>query len=208
MELNSSKHVIIISVVAHCDTSGSQSYNLRLAQKRLDAVLLKIDSTAKTTIAQGEKISSKAKNYDAQLHRRVDIIYSDKSKEPPNLTEGVAEFMQNSNSKFNIDLEILFYPGESRMLPKCFPEVKELLRVMKKHPTLEVHIHGHVCCGQNYILSKNRAYVIYMYLMENRIMGRRMKYTGHSNSQPRTWPEVTAKDKDSNRRVSLEFSKN
>ena len=46
MEFNTSEHMTVIRVVAHCDTSGSQAYNLKLAQKRLDAVLLKIDSTA------------------------------------------------------------------------------------------------------------------------------------------------------------------
>ncbi|MDC1385495.1 OmpA family protein [Crocinitomicaceae bacterium] len=207
MEFNASEHMTIISVVAHCDTSGSQAYNLKLAQKRLDAVLLKIDSTATTTIAQGEKISSKAKNYDAQFYRRVDIIYSDKSKEPLSLTESVVEFIESKDVKLNIDLKILFYPGEARLLPECFSEVQEFLSIMKKNPNLEVHIHGHVCCGPNYILSKNRAHGIYMYLLENRINAKRMKYTGHSNTQPRKWPENTVENRDANRRVSLEFTK-
>ncbi len=207
MEFNTSEHATIISIVAHCDTSGSQAYNLKLAQKRLDAVLLKIDSTANTTIAQGEKISSKAKNYDAQFYRRVDIIYSDKSKEPPSLTESIAEFVESTETKLNIDLKILFYPGEARLLPECFSEVQEFLAIMKKNPSLDVHIHGHVCCGPNYILSKNRANAIYMYMLENRISSKRMKYTGHSNTQPRKWPENTVENRDANRRVSLVFSK-
>ncbi len=207
MEFNTSEHMTVIRVVAHCDTSGSQAYNLKLAQKRLDAVLLKIDSTANTTIAQGEKISSKAKNYDAQFSRRVDIIYSDKSKEPPSLTESVVEFIESEDAKLNIDLRILFYPGQARLLPECFSEVQEFLAIMKKNPNLEVHIHGHVCCGPNYILSKNRAHAIYMYMLENRISARRMKYTGHSNTQPRKWPENNVENRNANRRVSLEFTK-
>lgn len=207
IEFNASQHMTIISVVAHCDTSGSQPYNLKLAQKRLDAVLLKIDSTANSTIAQGEKISSKAKNYDAQFYRRVDIIYSDKPEKKPSLTESVAEFVESSNTKLNIDLKILFYPGEARLLPECFSEVQEFLAIMKQNPLLDVHIHGHVCCGPNYILSKNRAHAIYMYMLENRINAKRMKYTGHSNTQPRKWPENTIENRDENRRVSLVFSK-
>lgn len=207
MELNISEHMRIISVVAHCDTSGSQAYNLMLAQKRLDAVLLKIDSTANSTIAQGEKVSSKAKDYDAQFYRRVDIIYWLKTKEQQSLTESIAEFVKSPDISLNFDLKILFYPGEARLLPKCFSEVQELLAIMKQNRLLDVHIHGHVCCGPNYILSKNRAHAIYMYLLENRINAKRMKYTGHSNTQPRKWPENTIENRDANRRVSLEFSK-
>lgn len=205
---NSSEHGPILSVVAHCDTSGTKNYNLKLAQQRLDVVLAEVDSTAKSTIAQGEKISSKAKNYDAAYFRRVDIISTGSMSEDATLTEVFDEFFNDSDLKrVNIDMTILFYEGESRMTPESVPEVEELYKLMKLNPTINVHIHGHVCCGNNYILSKNRAYAVYMYLLSRKISGKRMKYTGHSNSIPKAWPEDTPEAKNANRRVGLEFNK-
>ena len=205
---NSGEHGAILLVVAHCDTSGTKNYNLKLAQRRLDIVLAEIDSTANSTIAEGENISSKAKNYDAAFYRRVDIIYSNEPETPLTLVESFDAFKDKPEVKLlRFDLSILFYPGEDKMLPESFPEIVELYRIMKHNPTIHIHIHGHVCCGQNYVLSKNRANVVYRYMLEKRISGKRMKYTGHSNTLPKIWPEVTAEDKDQNRRVSVEFSK-
>jgi len=210
MTFNSNEHGSILSVIAHCDTSGTKEYNLNLAQQRLRTVLKEVDSTAKSTIAQGEKISSQAKNYDAAFYRRVDIIYNIEvlSTEQATLTESFEAFINDPEVKnTTIDLKILFYPGESVMLPESLPEVQELYTLMKRNPSVSVHIHGHVCCGHNYVLSKNRAYSVYMYMLARKISGKRMRYTGHSNSIPKVWPEDTAEAKDANRRVSLEFSK-
>lgn len=210
---NSSDHGSINVVIAHCDTSGSKKYNLNLAQQRIDAVLELIDSTAQSTIAEGENVSSKVINYDAALFRRVDIIYDassslSESKSPLTLKESFEAFIGTEEKKrVTIDLSILFYPGEAVLLPESASEVLELYRILKHNPTIDVHIHGHVCCGENYILSKNRANEVYNYCLSKGISRTRMKYTGHSNSQPKVWPEVTAEDKDSNRRVSVEFTK-
>ena len=211
---NSSEHGSVILVVAHCDTVGTPSYNIKLANRRLKAVLGYVDSTAKISIAEGEKNSSQSKHYDAGLFRRVDIIYTS-SAEPIvalsnslNLRASFNAFIEDPEAKkVTIDLKLLFYQGESILLPESGEEVLELYRLLKHNPTIEIHLHGHVCCGGNYVLSKNRANAVFNYCLSKGISSSRMKYTGHSNSQPKVWPELTLDDRDANRRVSVEFTK-
>lgn len=207
---NKSEHGFVKFVIAHCDTSGTNKYNLNLAQQRINTVLNIIDSTSQSTIAEGENVSSKSVNYDAALFRRVDVIYTSTSSvsKPPSLKESFETFISDEElKKITIDLTILFYPGEAILLPESTSEVLQLYRILKYNPNIDIHIHGHVCCGENYILSKNRANEVYNYCLSKGISRTRMKYTGHSNSQPKVWPEVTAEDKDANRRVSVEFAK-
>lgn len=208
-EFNSSNHGEIVLIEAHCDTSGTTVYNMMLAFDRMTNVVNAIDSTAESNIAHGESISAEALEYDPALYRRVDIIYNSKkdlSKLP--WDEQLKAFVSDSTIKHTfIDINILFFPGEAIMKKPSYADVEKLYKYMRNNPEITVHIHGHVCCGHNYVLSKNRAHAVYMYLLERRISYKRMKYTGHSNTVPKVWPEDSAEAKDANRRVSLEFSK-
>jgi outer membrane protein OmpA-like peptidoglycan-associated protein len=69
-------------------------------------------------------------------------------------------------------LENLIFRGGTSFLEKeSKPLLEELLEVMQNNPRLKIEIQGHVCCYPNRTnkLSKERAKVVYEYLIDNGI---------------------------------------
>lgn len=193
------------------------------------------DSPSK--IINGEKDGNLASNYKDAEFRKVIITYSINNKsinsnesavptkeiqqniiEEPTIKADAAEeksmeksveiFLKEENSEvLNFDLSILFYNNSDIPLPESEPEFKTLYRIMRENNNLDIMIHGHVCCSDNYEISFARAKTVYNYLLEGGIDFRRMKYIGHSNSQPKISPEITEEDMKQNRRVTIEFIK-
>jgi outer membrane protein OmpA-like peptidoglycan-associated protein len=89
---------------------------------------------------------------------------------------------------------------------------------MQKNPTLEIEIRGHICCKlhsedgmdidtRTYSLSLNRAKHIRDQLVEAGISTERMKYIGFAGTKPLIEPELTADDRNRNRRVEIKILK-
>lgn len=123
-------------------------------------------------------------------------------------TDAVTTFLADENAtELKLDMTILFFNASDKVLPESEPELKELQKVMKKNPELKAVIHGHVCCQPNQEISEARARAVCMYLIKNKISNERLSYEGHSNTQPKAWPEETEEDQKLNRRVSVVFKK-
>lgn len=203
---------------AHTDTVSSEEFNLNLAKKRLASVmeLLSINySTIETVI--GERDAQKSTNYNDAEFRIVEINYlliPQIIDEPTIVIEKselskTAESLANSKSGETIefDLSVLFEPGLPVFLPSSYNELNELLETMQNYPTMNIIIHGHVCCASEPELAINRAKAVYSYLIRNNISSDRMKFVGHDNTRPKVTPERTEEDRIANRRVSIEFIK-
>lgn len=207
-----SDHGEISSLSAYCDTIGTNNYNQKLAQRRLDFVLKSSQLKPKTTSVNGENEASQVKIYDDVQARRVDIVYKkivevDENDARVILKKQFKEFIAGDENTKAVDLNLLFIAGQPLLITKSIPEMIELFELMRDHPNVDAHIHGHVCCADDYKLSYDRATMVHDYLASKGISKDRMKYTGHSNKVPKTWPEVTDADRLSNRRVAVVFTK-
>lgn len=234
--LNSTNKYLSLTGYTDTVSSESFNKNLAKRRiKTVLSYLQTNDSPSK--IINGEKDGNLASNYKDSEFRKVTITYSidienipptesvvpinetqQNSDEEPkikldaveqkSIEKSVEIFLKEENSEvLNFDLSILFYNNSDIPLPESEPEFKALYRIMRENNNLDIMIHGHVCCSDNYEISYARAKTVYNYLLEGGIDFRRMKYIGHSNSQPKISPEITEEDMKQNRRVTIEFIK-
>lgn len=109
-------------------------------------------------------------------------------------------------------LENLIFRGGTSFLEKeSKPLLEELLEVMKNNPRLKIEIQGHVCCYPNRTnkLSKERAKVVYEYLIDNGIPKSRMRYKDFGGKRPiYAMPEKNEQERIANRRVEIEVLEN
>ena len=85
--------------------------------------------------------------------------------------------------------------------------MEELVSFIHKHDEFKIHVRGHVCCGPNPRISKQRAKKVYKYLLASGIPEDRLSYKGYSDTLPSAWPEKTEDDEAKNRRVDIVFCK-
>lgn len=213
-----SKNLKSVHINTYCDTTASENYNKTLANRRLKYLRLSFDSIPITSVnAFGEDINN-IKNYDASFSRRAEIIYSlvdDEKVNPVSTTVSIRkkgnafeEFMADPTvTKATIRLSILFYTNVDTYYPEFEGELKQLYQFMNENQNVTAHIRGHVCCGDDYTLSSNRAFKIYKYLKSSGIDPSRMSFKGYSNKIPEVYPEVTQYDELRNRRVDIIFTK-
>ncbi len=112
-----------------------------------------------------------------------------------------------------------FEPGRHVLLRTSYPVLHEVLLAMQNNDSLEIEIQGHICCldstqvdgvdndTHEKTLSKNRAEVIYEYLLSNGIAARRMTYKGFGAKHKLVFPERTEFDATMNRRVEFKIIK-
>lgn len=75
---------------------------------------------------------------------------------------------------------------------------------MLKDETLQLKLHGHVCCDNDMPLSVKRAEAVMQYLITNKIDPKRMSAEGFSNSM-RLFPDDSEEHMSMNRRVEAIF---
>lgn len=222
--------ISILAFLGHSDTRGSDDYNLNLSRKRVQHVRnhlaeIGFDVTKSSNEAMGE---SEAKNAGLSMAdcRRVDMIYVRPKaqtappvetvvivEKPAEVSKGVSktavqEFLENKEAKaLEFELTILFVNASVRALEESRPEMFRLLEIMQNNPTLNATFHGHVCCSPHQEISEGRARTVAVFLRENGIAADRLNFIGHSNTQPKVWPEVTDEDRKQNRRVTVVFTK-
>ncbi|MEM1328070.1 MAG: OmpA family protein [Bacteroidota bacterium] len=96
---------------------------------------------------------------------------------------------------------IFFDSNEAELLPRSYQELKKLLHIMRKHPTMEIEIRGHTDSqGQdsyNVHLSKKRARAVAAYLWSEGIEQSRVHYIGLGSSRP-----IASNQDDSGRRLN------
>ncbi|XOV67851.1 MAG: OmpA family protein [Fluviicola sp.] len=105
----------------------------------------------------------------------------------------------------NLNLHLSFIEGKANICPSSEDNLQNLVEVLQNNPTVRANIRGHVCCGDNMRLSKNRAKKVYRSLIKAGIDRKRLDYEGLSNSEPLVTPELTSHDRRMNRRVEVIF---
>lgn len=114
---------------------------------------------------------------------------------------------------------IYFYTGRHKVVEESQPEMEKLYHVLADNPGLVIRIEGHVCCvppitdaldedTREVALSRNRAKVIYDYLVRKGIDPDRLSYTGFGKTRPLRKREFTQEDQDMNKRVEIRILKN
>jgi len=107
--------------------------------------------------------------------------------------------------------KLIFRGGTSFLEVSSKPLLNELLRVMQDNPNLKIEIQGHVCCypDRTHSLSKERAQVVYEYLLDNGIKRARLRYKDFGGRNPvYPIPEQNNEERNANRRVEIEVLEN
>jgi len=207
--LKSEKYNLQIS--SFCDADGSTKDNLILAEKRCNSITsffvdrrLKKDSIKCYTIGEIKYSTRKLTEEEKVKNRRSDILinYSPKPIKAGNETFSFSEKDLVIGKKLVLPT-INFVNGTAEFLVTSYPSLMELLKVMKKYPTLEIEIGGHVCCSNNFPISEKRAYNVFAYLQKNGISAKRMKYKGYGKTQPIFEDDNDEEKAKFNRRVEI-----
>lgn len=225
-QLMSTHHVQVIEINAFSDIIGSVEENKHLATNRLNFILtfLELDREGIETKVHGK--SKVPVNFRPFTWHRVDVYYflGEAYELPEEVVEEMTADVQTSEQLEEVPakqvpeieqitenvpvvLGIEFKGGTNSIKKGSQPRLEQLYNTLEKYPELTVHIRGHVCCGNNKRISRKRAKVVYKYLKEKGIGKERLSFKGYSNYLPLVFPERTAEDRATNRRVDVIFSK-
>ena len=212
-----------IHIQGFADASGTKEANLRLSRRRADKVtqFLKthyqnlIDSIS--FIGMGEIQSNIS---ERKKHRRVNIKFS--SVEPDQEESIKPHPFGIPRVGYQFELKnIHFKLSKPILLRESYPHLKQLFLWLKKYPTVEIEVQGHVCCSTEadveaekkgirtfgMILSKERAKIICEILQKSGIDEKRLRYKGFGFTQPKHFPEETNDHRKGNRRVEIKVLK-
>ena len=192
---------------AYTDSTGSEAYNLKLAEARLDAAKKFLNKTypnqfnIRTEVAVGEDPSQRS---DADK-RRVDIIVNASKTNNPEIA---AKKKRTFELNVPIQLKIQFVYGRDEVLKSSYEDIQFLIETLQDDPSLHVILGGHVCCGtDSKNLSGMRADRIKQILvMEGNISGARINAIGFGNKKP-LFVEDSEEHRQANRRVEATFYK-
>ena len=217
-----SKKTDSIRIYGYCDKEGSNTYNDKLAAQRANEVKGYLTgkgvSEEKIILLKGfgkrRPINKNLTSQERSLNRRVDIIFPYHNPKP------IAKKLSLDSAKTGqviILKNLNFYGGSHRLLPESKPILEELLTALKKNPTIEIKIVGHVCCtdgvdGVDFDLNTDdlswrRAQAVYLYLTSKGINKKRLTFTGMAGKHHLVWPEETEEDRTMNRRVEIQIVK-
>ncbi len=203
------------SINSFCDSDGSVTANFALAEKRCTAITsiflankLKTDSIQCNSIGELQTKKNKTSTLEKEKLRRSDIVIhytlAETKKQDENFSFSEKDFVVG---KKLVLPAINFVNGTSEFLVTSYPSLLELLNVMKKYPSLEIEIGGHVCCSNNFPISEERAYNVYSYLKKNGINENRMQYKGYGKTQAIYEDDKDEKKAKVNRRVEITILK-
>lgn len=129
--------------------------------------------------------------------------------EDPVIIEPNKDKDQFKNSLVSMEalvLDIQFIEGKSKILEKSYREITKLAIYLAENKNVNAEIRGHVCCGKNMRISKQRAKSVYKRLLKQGIEKDRLSFVGKSNEEPLVFPETTNADRQMNRRVDVKLS--
>ena len=213
--LKSSRKKSQVLIYANCDSIDNEHSSNQLCVLRAHAIAKQLvkegfDSTfIEEIFAKDSDKEETKKNGD-----RVDLE-AVPSKKDKKMKLAVSDLNINREVGTDIILQDLdFEGGRHELLPEFLPVLDTLVTILKKNPTMQIEIIGHVCCTafdedgldletniKN--LSYTRAKAIYTYLVTHHIKKRRLSYTGIGGRNRLVLPEISEQDKSLNRRVEL-----
>lgn len=101
---------------------------------------------------------------------------------------------------------IFFQTGSYKLLPKSYPSLKEVVKILKENPSYKIDVDGYTDitgnADKNQILSENRAGAVKAYLIGNGIDESRIISKGHGINDPIA-DNKTAAGRAKNRRVEM-----
>lgn len=230
---------IKIKLYGHTDIMAGYEYNDALSLKRTHTVKNYLvakgfnaaDIIEEKGFGKRRPLNRNHGETEMYLNRRVEIMVEGEMEvveendteesvvtTGQSLTEKIADTQTKAGT--NIVLKNMnFYGGTHVIIPESLPVLMELVEVMKKNPSLEIAVEGHICCQEGDAdgfdigtrtvnLSENRAREICLYLSKNGIASARLKYKGFGHQQPLTpYPEKTEAERQNNRRVEIKILK-
>lgn len=237
LQLNVPTTIKQISLAGHCDFIGSHVYNDSLSQERVKAAkAYLLDKGCSPTLfgqeagmGKRQPLALDATDIARAMNRRVEIIFikvvsikEAPPKESPVVNTGpprLSDIIKDSSIKAGSTLvlpDMNFEPGRHFLLSGSFGVLRDLYKVMKDNPTLQIEIHGHICCLSGGAdgpdvdtgapdLSVQRAKAIYNYLVSAGIAAHRMQYKGFGSSQKLFPEERTPIEETKNRRVEIKI---
>ncbi len=111
-----------------------------------------------------------------------------------------------SGTRIEISEKIFFSFGKAKILPKSYPVLNEVTKVLKDNPTLKVRVEGHSDskgnAATNKKLSRDRAVAVRDYLVTAGIDASRLDAEGYGSEQPLE-SNNTAAGREKNRRVEF-----
>lgn len=112
-----------------------------------------------------------------------------------------------SDTTYVFEFDLKFIGASLRFEESDRYKLEYLIDLMKEDSTMQVEIRGHVCCGPNEKISRNRAKKVYLEMINYGIADNRLKYKGYNNAIPAVFPEKTDEDAAKNRRVDFVICK-
>lgn len=198
----------VIGLYGYTDTIGSVAYNTMLAAKRIKAVCgyLKVNNPIANEKANiGELFDYSPLDKD---NRKVVIQTKDKIVEAKSLEDNI----KNAKIGDVIVMKSLNYePGLAILLPESTPLLDELYNQMAQNKKLVIEIQGHICCAMDdsTYLSRERAKLVYDFLIKKGISKSRMSYRGFGVTKPfYPIPENNDEERIANRRVEIKIVSN
>ena len=198
-----------ISIETSCDTLGSLIYNDHLSSIRLKSLTSAFISEG---ILLGELIS-RGEIYDDKnslsTNRKAIVRYSEKKTElkKVEIAEKFKNVLTNKSIVQPIVLAIQFVPGQDVFLNEsAYTEANDLFNFLNENKNVTAFIRGHVCCKNDPVLSTQRAYSVYNYLLKKNIEPQRLDFKGFSNTMPIAFPENSEAERQLNRRVDVMFN--
>ena len=215
-------------IFGNANPLGNESLNRTLSEKRAkkvtDYLKIKIGKNIQLAISVGLGISKQINDNSSEdllaQNRRVDIFierFFDKGEKISRSTYpsffDVKIAQMKVKDTFSLP-DVNFIGGRHVWLSKGTPKMYLLFEILKKNPTLEVELQGHICCDyenfdgedqdlKTFNLSFTRAYAIRKFLIKMGIEPNRIKAEGLGHLNPVVYPEETEEDRSKNRRVEL-----
>lgn len=148
------------------------------------------------------------------------VVNKPQPKELGNDEKELTKQLENSKVGESVILkDILFQEASHQLLKTSMPTLNIMLDALKKMPSLQLEIQGHMCCDdplavdgfdvdtKEFKLSYNRAKAVYDYLVQNGIDASRLTYKGFGTRKRLVYPEKTDNDRSRNRRVEFLITK-
>lgn len=154
-----------IDVIGYCDDRGSDSYNLKLAARRVESVIDYLagnfSSEEFTEQAIGELPLNKVDNVNEQRknNRRVDISISFKedikiiAPQKAIVNDTIEKYRSYDILKDSLNVgdklvfnNLIFYPGRHVLREASFPVMDSIINSLLLHKKYEIEIQGHICC--------------------------------------------------------------
>ncbi len=231
-----------VRLAGHCDFIGSHAYNDSLSQQRVLSTKTYLVNKGlspalfdqEAGLGKREPLLTAVTDEARAINRRVAIIFvkqvpvaaGTSQQEIPkeetvvkNDKPGLSAIIKDSSTKVGSMLvlpDLNFEPGRHYLLSGSYGILRELYRVMKDNPTLQIEIHGHICCISGGAdgpdvdtgapdLSVQRAKAIYTYLVTAGIAANRMQYKGFGSSKKLYPEERSPWEQTKNRRVEIKI---